>query len=66
VIGSCDVTSRIVDAFAVLKFHCLFEETKLYANCMRREMNARFVQMMAVGVFELEVGTYSHNHVYDT
>uniref|UniRef100_A0A914VF89 Autophagy-related protein 2 n=1 Tax=Plectus sambesii TaxID=2011161 RepID=A0A914VF89_9BILA len=70
VVDSCDVSSRIVQQFAVMKLQCLFEEAKLYmcgkpererhVNFNRQQpyqglLPEDFVCLMRMGLFDLEV-----------
>ncbi|KAK6110251.1 ATG C terminal domain family protein [Brugia pahangi] len=66
-LGSCDVSSRIMQDLEIYKFECIFEQLKLFAsfnpdatgsqNETKKSINfePKFIHMLSVGMLQLEV-----------
>uniref|UniRef100_A0AAF5PGR6 Autophagy-related protein 2 n=2 Tax=Wuchereria bancrofti TaxID=6293 RepID=A0AAF5PGR6_WUCBA len=66
-LGSCDVSSRIMQDLEIYKFECIFEQFKLFAsfspdatgsqNETKKSANfePKFIHMLSVGMLQLEV-----------
>uniref|UniRef100_A0A915PI46 Autophagy-related protein 2 n=1 Tax=Setaria digitata TaxID=48799 RepID=A0A915PI46_9BILA len=69
VLGSCDVSSRIMQDLEIYKFECIFEQLKLFASCTPdaqiiayqneprkfAKLGSKFIHMLSVSMLQLEV-----------